>query len=126
MAYSDTIKLVSGDDLPQLEIVLRDSNTAVAGTTLDITNPSTWQPIDLTNANAVKLKIKPVGSSVVTETISCSIESPKTDGKVIMSWGLTTLDGTAGDYEAEIELTYANNKVFTVPDLLKFSLRGQF
>ena len=35
MAYSDTIKLVVGDTLPQLVFSLKDSNTA-AGQTLDI------------------------------------------------------------------------------------------
>ncbi len=126
MAYYDTIKLVSGDDLPQLEIILRDSNTAVAGATLDITAPTTWKPIDLTNASAVKMKIRPIGSTTLTATLNCVVQSPKTDGKVLMDWGLTTLDITAGDYEGEIELTYSSGKVLTVPDLLRFDLRGQF
>ena len=126
MAYYETIKLVSGDDLPQLEIILRDSRTAVAGATLDITAPSTWKPIDLTNADTVKMRIRPIGSTTLTATLNCVIQSPKTDGTVLMDWGLTTLDITAGDYEGEIELTYSNAKVLTVPDLLRFDLRGQF
>ena len=35
MAYSDTIKLVVGDTLPELSFTLKDSNTAASGKTLD-------------------------------------------------------------------------------------------
>ena len=35
MAYSETIKLVKGDTLPELTITLKDSNTAASGQTLD-------------------------------------------------------------------------------------------
>jgi len=45
MAYYKPIKLVKGDDLPELEIILRDSNVAGTGKTLDITDPTTWNPI---------------------------------------------------------------------------------
>ena len=35
MAYSDTIKLVVGDNLPELTFTLKDSNTAASGQALD-------------------------------------------------------------------------------------------
>ena len=47
MAYSDTIKLVVGDTLPELTFTLKDSNTAAAGQTLDVENDTTWAPINL-------------------------------------------------------------------------------
>ena len=43
-----------------------------------------------------------------------------------MDWGSATLDDGVGNYEGEIEITYTDGKVLTVPDLLKFNLRAQF
>lgn len=126
MAYYKAINLVKGDDLPALEIILRDSNKAVSGQTLDISDVSTWAPIDLTDVSAVRLKFREIGSTTLTDTVTFTRIQPYTDGKVVMNWGLTTLDGDAGDYEGEIEITYTNNKVLTVPDKLKFIMRDQF
>jgi len=126
MAYYKSINLVKGDDLPALEIILRDSNKAVSGQTLDISDVSTWSPIDLSDVSAVRLKFRKIGSTTLTDTVTFTRIAPYTDGKVVMDWGLTTLDGDAGDYEGEIEITYTNNKVLTVPDKLKFIMRDQF
>ena len=126
MAYYETINLVKGDDLPALEIILRDSNAAASGQTLDLGDPTTWAFLNLTNVNAVKLKIRRQGIETLVDTITFTRVQPYTDGKVIMDWGLTTLDDGIGDYEGEIEITYTDGKVLTVPDLLKFNLRAQF
>ena len=48
MAYSETIKLVKGDTLPELTITLKDGNTAASGQTPDKEVPSTFEPIDIT------------------------------------------------------------------------------
>ena len=125
MAYYKDINLVKGDDLPALEIVLRDSNKAASGQTLDIGDASTWSPIDLTNVSAVRLKIREIGSTTLADTITFTIINPATDGKVVMDWGSTTLD-IHGDYEGEVEMTYSNGKVLTVPDKFKFIIRDQF
>ena len=126
MAYYNTIKLVSGDDLPELDITLRDSNLAEVGKTLDITDPSTWNPIDITNVSAVRLKFREVGSTTLKATIGCTRVAPYTEGRVIMNWGLTDLDSISGDYEGEIELEYTSGKFMSVPDLLKFDVRAGF
>ena len=126
MAYYDSINLVKGDDLPQLEITLRDSNTAASGQTLDVGDPTTWAAIDLTDVNAVRLKFRKIGTSTLVATISFTRVAPYTDGKVTMDWGSTALDDGYGDYEGEIEITYDNGKVLTVPDLFKFIIRDQF
>ena len=126
MAYYETINLVKGDDLPALEIILRDSNAAASGQTLDLGDPTTWAFLNLTNVNAVKLKIRRQGIETLVDIITFTRVQPYTDGKVIMDWGLTTLDDGIGDYEGEIEITYTDGKVLTVPDLLKFNLRAQF
>ena len=126
MAYLETINLVKGDDLPTLEIVLRDSNTAASGQTLDIGDASTWSPLDLTNVDAVRMRYRKIGTETLVDTLTCTRVVPYTDGKVVMDWGLTTLDNGVGDYEGEIEIEYNTGKILTVPDLFKFILRSQF
>jgi hypothetical protein len=42
MAYSNTLKLVVGDTLPELTFTLKDSNTAAAGYTLDADDASSF------------------------------------------------------------------------------------
>ena len=126
MAYYDSINLVKGDDLPYMEIVLRDSNAAASGQTLDIGDPTTWAPLNITNVTTVRMKYRKIGSSTVLDTINFTRIQPYTDGKIIMDWGSTTLDDGFGDYEGEIEITYSDGKVLTVTDLFKFIVREQF
>ena len=121
MAYYDTIQLVKGDTLPELNLTLRDSNAAAAGQILDSENPSTWAPIDLTGATA-KLKFKALGATALKSTITMTLQSPYTDGKVFMQWPVGVLD-TAGTFSGEVEVTYASGAVQTVFDQLKFKVR---
>ena len=62
MAYVSTINLVTNDTLPDLQVTIRDANTAAAGYTLDSNNSDTWAPIDLTNASA-RLVIREIGGT---------------------------------------------------------------
>ena len=127
--YYDTIRLVSGDTKPELNITLRDSNTAAPGTTLDPSDPTTWKIIDLTGVDKVEMNFRKVGSTTIHETILCTIVAPRTNGNVIMQWTTTALDNIAGEYEGEIVITdtaAAGGKVITVRDLLKFDIRARF
>jgi hypothetical protein len=124
MAYYDTIQLVKGDTLPELNLTLRDSNTAATGTTLDDDDASTWAPIDLTGAT-VRLKFKALGSTDVKSTISMAKHAPHTDGKVFMQWPVGVLD-TAGTFTGEVEVTYGDGSVQTVFDQLKFKVREDY
>lgn len=126
MAYYKPIKLVKGDDLPLLQITLRDSNIPATGEVLTLTNPESWKPIDLQNINTVHMKFRRIDGTGVTHTLVCTKQLPYVDGVVIMSWGLTTLDGTAGDYEGEVEMTFISGKVLTIADKFKFIVREQF
>ena len=105
---------------------MRDSNEAATGKTLDITDATTWNPIDLTAVSAVRIKFREVGASTLTATIVCTLVAPLADGIVNMSWGLTDLDSISGDYEGEIELEYSSGRFLSVPDLLKFDVRAGF
>ena len=124
MAYYDTIQLVKGDTLPELNLTLRDSNAAAAGKTLDADDVSTWAPIDLGGAT-VRLKFKALGTTAVKTTITMSRHAPYTDGKVYMQWPVGALD-TAGTFTGEVEVTYVGGGVQTVFDQLKFKVRGDY
>ena len=125
MAYYDTINLVSGDDKPELNFTLRDSNTAAAGKTLDEDDATTWDPINLTD-QTVRIKFRSLGGDTTLDTMTCGKSAPYTDGKCFMQWNPTTLDVDAGTYEGEIELTDSAGKVLTIFDKLKFKVRADF
>jgi len=123
MAYSDTLKLVAGDTLPELTLTLRDSNAAAAGQTLDANNSATWAPIDVTGAT-VRLRLRELGSTTVKSTLTCSITNG-TGGKVATNFPTGTLD-SSGTFEGEIEITFASGGVQTVYDLIKLQVRSDF
>ena len=125
MAYYETIPLVSGDDLPELQFTLRDSNTAAAGKTLDANDPTTWAAIDLTG-QTIRVHFRALGGDTILDTLVCGRHAPYTDGKCFMQWNPTTLDVAAGTYEGEIELENADGKKQTIFDKLKFKVRGDF
>ena len=125
MAYYDTINLVAGDDKPELNFTLRDSNTAASGATLDEDDATTWAPIDLT-AETVKVHFRLLGSTSVLDTMTCGKTAPYTSGLCFMQWNATTLDVAAGTYEGEIELEDSAGKKQTIFDKLKFKVRADF
>ena len=47
MAYLQTVKMVTGDTLPEVTVNLKDSSTAASGQVLDENNSDTWAPIPL-------------------------------------------------------------------------------
>tara|TARA_R100001530_G_C4283941_1_gene146323 strand:+ start:181 stop:558 length:378 start_codon:yes stop_codon:yes gene_type:complete len=125
MAYYETINLVSGDTKPEINLTLKDSNTAASGQTLDPDDSATWAVIDITDPT-VRLKFRALGSSTILDTITCVKVAPYADGKCYVPWGSTTLDVAAGTYEGEVELTYASGAVLTLYDRLKFKVRADF
>jgi len=125
MAYYDTINLVAGDDKPELNFTLRDSNTAAAGATLDEDDATTWSPIDLTG-QTIRVHFRLLGSTSILDTMTCGRTTPYTNGECFMQWNLTTLDVDAGTYEGEIELEDSAGRKQTIFDKLKFKVRDDF
>lgn len=123
MAYSDTLNLVTGDTLPELTFSLKDSNTAAPGLVLDENNSDTWAPVNVTGAT-VKLRLRELGGTTVKSTLTCTITDGAA-GKVATDFPEGTLD-TAGTFEGELELTFANGGKQTVNDLIKFKVRSDF
>ena len=123
MAYSQTLNYIVGDTLPELTFTFKDSNTAASGQTLDTEDSSTWAPIDITGAT-VKLRIREVGSTTISATITPTITSGS--GGSCATDFPTTAFPTAGVYEGEIEITFSGGGKQTVNDLLKFKVREDF
>tara|TARA_Y100001972_G_C7435252_1_gene223788 strand:+ start:179 stop:553 length:375 start_codon:yes stop_codon:yes gene_type:complete len=123
MAYSDTIKLVVGDTLPELTFNLKDSNTAASGATLDVEDSTTWAPVNLTGGS-VKLRIREVGKTTVLSTITATISAPSA-GTCILAFPSGTWT-TAGTFEGELEFTKSDGNIQTVQDLIKFKVRDDF
>jgi hypothetical protein len=123
MAYSETINLVQGDTLPQLQLTIRDQNAAAPGQTLDPENPATWEVINLTGAT-VRLKIREIGETVLKDTVTGTV-TDGLNGKVVFIFNASTLD-TSGLFEAEIEVTTQGGGIQTVYDLIRLQVREQF
>ena len=123
MAYSETIKLVKGDTLPELTITLKDSNTAASGQTLDPEDSDTFAPINITGGT-VRVRIREIGETTILKTITASI-TDASNGKVAMLFPSDTFPD-AGVYEAEVEFTKSDGNIQTVNDLIKLSVRDDF
>lgn len=127
MAYYDTIYAVKGDTLPEVQLTLRDSNTAASGQTLDPDDESTWAPIDLTNAT-VRVKLRLLGEETIAANITAVRETPYTNGKAFFQFqdaGESVLT-EEGVYEGEIEITYDTGGIHTIYDMLRLNVRDDF
>jgi len=107
---AERIKLVQGDSRPQLQLTLTDDTTG--------------DPIDLTGAT-VRMKFRQTGSETLLDTITGVVTGALT-GQVVIIWGPNTLNVEEGDYEGEIEITFSDNSIQTVYNLLKFKIRADF
>lgn len=122
----DRIKLVQGDTRPQLLLSLTDEVTGA--------------PIDLTGAN-VSLKIREMGAAVVKETLPAYLITGKVledgsidytapydvagaGGRLAVNWTATSLD-TAGEFEGEIEVVFADTTIQTPFEKLRLRIREQ-
>ena len=123
MAYLTTIDLVQGDQLPEIEITLKDSNTAATGQTLDPDDATTFAALDLTGGS-VRMRVRQVGQTSPIDTLLGTITNA-TDGKVTFVFDSDTLS-TTGVLEGEIEFTDSASRTQTVVDLIKFKVRSQF
>lgn len=123
MAYLTTIDLVQGDQLPEIEITLKDSNTAATGQTLDPDDATTFAALDLTGGS-VRMRVRQVGQTSLIDTLLGTVTNA-TEGKVTFVFDSDTLD-TTGVLEGEIEFTDSGSRTQTVVDLIKFKVRSQF
>lgn len=127
------ILLVQGDTGPPLR--------------LSITDPATGLPVDLSAAATTvlfKMRPVPVGGEVTTikAAVTCSklagvvqddgsintaapYNVPGSGGRCQVDWGPTDLN-TAGEFEAEVEITFDTGRVQTINKLIYLTIRPQF
>lgn len=122
MAYSETVKFVTGDSLPEVTVNLKDSNTAASGKVLDENDSTTWAPINLSGAT-VRMRIRQVGSDAIIKTLTMTI-TDALNGKAVTDFPSTFT--TPGVFEGEVEITFSTGGVQTIYDLIKFNVRGDF
>jgi hypothetical protein len=107
-----SIKLVQGDNLPEV--------------TLTLINLETDTPLNLSAATTtVVVKLRALGGTTVLSTLTCVKTNGGADGVVMFFFPANTLDIPAGQYQGEIEISF-NGQFLTVYDLLQFSLRAEF
>jgi len=109
---AEKIAFVRGDTKPNLIVSLTDSVTGA--------------PIDLTGAT-VRLRFRKVGATVLSATLT-GVVTNATGGVVTFTPADAPqmLTGPAGDYEGEVEITFADGSTQSVYDILKFKVREQF
>ena len=109
---TDKIKLVKDDTRPAL--------------VCNITDSTTGSVIVLTGAT-VRLYFRAVGSSTLQATVLGSVTNGAA-GEVTFypASAPAMLQGAAGDYEGEIEITFSDGQIQTVYDVLKFKVRDDF
>ena len=106
---ADTIKLVKGDELPQITLTLTDDVTASA--------------VDLSvSTTSVSVKFKKKGTTTTLSTISTTKTTDGSDGKVHFDFSGGVLDVDAGEYEGEVVISY-DGSIQTVYDVLTFRVR---
>ena len=106
---ADIIKLVKGDELPQITLTLTDDVTASA--------------VDLSvGTTSVSVKFKKKGTTTTLSTISTIKTTDGSDGKVHFDFSGGVLDVDAGEYEGEVVIDY-DGSVQTVYDVLTFRVR---
>ena len=105
------IKLVQGDNLPEI--------------TLTLTDRQTTNPIDLSaSTTTINVKLKALAGTTVLSVLPCT-KVDAVNGVIKFYFPSTTLNVPAGEYEGEIEISF-NGQILTVFDLLQFTVRAQF
>jgi hypothetical protein len=108
---TEKIKLVQGDTRPAIVCTLTDEVTGLA--------------LALTGAT-VRLKFRELGATTVQNTILGSVTNGASGICAFFPASDPTMLAGAGDFEGEIEVTFADGQIQTVYDLLKFKVRQEF
>jgi len=121
------IKLVQGDTKPVLLVDVKDANT---GLPIDISTATTRLKIRMANAASIKDTIvgTPLPGLTLTDgtlNTAAPYDVAGVGGRVGFSWGADSLD-TAGEMLGEVEVTFDDDSVQSVYDVLRFKVREQF
>lgn len=101
-----SIRLVKNDTAPRLSFTLTQDGS----------------PIDLTGST-VRLKLRKYGSTTNLLSRTCTI-ADAVGGRCYYDWQSGDLANT-GAHRAEVEITFADARVQTCKDLLRFDVRDE-
>ena len=107
---AETIKVVKGDELPQITLTLTDDTTQSAVNLSAVTT-------------VVTIKFRKKGTTTTLSTINTNKTTDGSDGKVHFDFAGGVLDVDAGEYEGEVVIDFGG-AVQTVYDVLKFRVRA--
>lgn len=109
---SDKIKLVQGDTRPALVTTLTDDATGL--------------PINLTGCTVI-LQFRALGATTLQATVPGAVTNgPAGQVAFYPASAPTMLQGAAGPYEGEIQVTFSDGQIQTVYDVIKFQVREDF
>ncbi len=107
---AEKIKLVQGDTKPQIKVTITDETTG--------------DPVDITDSTP-RLNFRAANTTTVLTTLTGTV-TDGVNGECVFVWTSGALDVDPGDYEGEVEITFDDNTIQTVYDLIKFKLRQDF
>jgi hypothetical protein len=126
---AEKIRLVAGDSRPQLIFSITDQDTGVP---MNFSETETVVRVKLREAGDTEIKATMLCGKLIgvvnadgTINFAAPYNTPGSGGRLYMDWEPGALD-SAGEYEAEIEITFPDGTIQTVYDLLKFRVREQF
>lgn len=109
---SNKIKLVQGDNLPYVRLILTDPTT---GAPVNVSDPSI----------VVRVYFRAAGTEDVLSTIVCTKVPGGLNNVVRFNFPDGVLDVEPGPYEGEVEIDF-DGQIQTVYEVLKFNVRSQF
>lgn len=110
---TDSIGLVKDDNGTQVECVIIRDNTG--------------DPIDLTGAIA-RLKFRKKNTTTILFTLTNVVDDQVDldEGQAVFVFTSQNLNLAAGLYEGEVEVTFPNNNVETIYEIIEFQVRDDF
>jgi hypothetical protein len=106
----------------KIKLVQNDTRPALVCT---ITDETTGSVINVTGASAV-LKFREVGNSTLQASVTGSITDGPNGQITFYPASAPAMLQVSGDFEGEIQITFADSQVQTVYDVLKFKVRSDF
>lgn len=123
---SRRIKLVANDSQPAVLVSMTDHDS---GLPIDVSAATTvlkFRADGKTTLIATLTGTKLVGLRNPDGTIDSSNATVGAGGRVSFAWGSALAGLSAGQYEGEIQITYADTTVQTPYEILKFTVREDF
>lgn len=109
---AEFIRLVRNDTKPQLQLTLIDEST---GGPIDLTGASVSFHMASTDPNDTDVLVR---EAVVPAPTAAQ-------GVAILVWGEGDLDKDAGQYRAEVQVTFPSGNIQTVYDFLRIRIRDE-